>query len=341
MREQLLELRQKAEEQIQSASNTGELNEIRVKYLGKKGELTQILRGMGGLSPEERPLIGQLANEIRDALDNVLEERGLEIKSFELAKQLEEERIDVTMPGQTLALGNKHPLTIVLDSIKNIFLNLGFEIAEGPEVETDYYNFEALNLPQDHPARDMQDSFYITENFLLRTHTSPVQARVMERTVPDIPIRIISPGRVYRRDAIDNTHSPMFQQVEGLVIDKSVTFAELKGTLIQFIHEIFGQDREVRFRPSFFPFTEPSAEVDVSCNICDGEGCRTCGHTGWLEILGAGMVHPRVLEMAGYDPEQVSGFAFGMGVERIAILKYGIDDIRLFFENDLRFLKQF
>lgn len=341
MRERLLALRQDAEEQIRSALHTSKLNEIRVKYLGKKGELTGVLRGMGSLSSEERPLIGQLVNEIRDALEKVLEERNKEIKSIELARRLKDEEIDVTMPGQTIILGNKHPLTIVLDLIKNIFLNLGFEIVEGPEIETDYYNFEALNLPQDHPARDMQDSFYITENFLLRTHTSPVQARVMKKTVPNIPIRIISPGRVYRRDAIDNTHSPMFQQVEGLVIDKNVNFAELKGTLIQFIHEMFGQDRLVRFRPSFFPFTEPSAEVDVSCNICGGKGCRTCSHTGWLEIMGAGMVHPRVLEMAGYNSEEVSGFAFGMGVERIAILKYGIDDIRLFFENDFRFLKQF
>jgi len=341
MRERLLELKKQAENQINLAQSTNELNEIRVKYFGKKGELTQVLRGMGKLSAEEKPLIGQLANEIRDALELALEEKSRQIKQQELVQRLEREKIDVTMPGQTIILGNKHPLTIILDSIKNIFLNMGFEIAEGPEIETDYYNFEALNIPQDHPARDMQDSFYITENFLLRTHTSPVQARVMERTVPEIPIRIISPGRVYRRDAIDNTHSPMFHQVEGLVVDKNVSFAELKGTLTQFIHEMFGHDRKVRFRPSFFPFTEPSAEVDVSCNICGGEGCRTCGHTGWLEILGAGMVHPRVLEMAGYDPEQISGFAFGMGVERIAILKYGIDDIRLFFENDLRFLKQF
>ncbi|WP_312563074.1 phenylalanine--tRNA ligase subunit alpha, partial [Anaerospora sp.] len=315
-------------------------NEQRVKYLGKKGSLTSVLRGLGALSAEMRPRMGQIVNEIRTELEELIAAKAEELKQAELAHKIASERIDVTMPGRRSVLGGKHPLTVTLDRIKETFMRMGFDIAEGPEVEKDYYNFEALNFPPDHPARDMQDSFYITEEFLLRTHTSPVQVRTMQSGDPNSPVRVIAPGKVYRWD-YDATHSPMFHQVEGLVIDKGITFADLKGTLELFIHDIFGDDVRVRFRPSFFPFTEPSAEVDISCVMCNGQGCRVCSGTGWLEILGCGMVHPRVLELSNYDPAQVSGFAFGMGVERIAMLVYGIDDLRLFFENDLRFLRQF
>ncbi len=287
-----------------------------------------------------RPRMGQIVNEIRTELEELIAAKAEELKQAELAHKIASERIDVTMPGRRSVLGGKHPLTVTLDRIKETFMRMGFDIAEGPEVEKDYYNFEALNFPPDHPARDMQDSFYITEEFLLRTHTSPVQVRTMQSGDPNSPVRVIAPGKVYRWD-YDATHSPMFHQVEGLVIDKGITFADLKGTLELFIHDIFGDDVRVRFRPSFFPFTEPSAEVDISCVMCNGQGCRVCSGTGWLEILGCGMVHPRVLELSNYDPAQVSGFAFGMGVERIAMLVYGIDDLRLFFENDLRFLRQF
>ncbi|HAK73445.1 MAG TPA: phenylalanine--tRNA ligase subunit alpha, partial [Sporomusaceae bacterium] len=299
-----------------------------------------VLRGLGALSAEMRPRMGQIVNEIRTELEELIAAKAEELKQAELAHKIASERIDVTMPGRRSVLGGKHPLTVTLDRIKETFMRMGFDIAEGPEVEKDYYNFEALNFPPDHPARDMQDSFYITEEFLLRTHTSPVQVRTMQSGDPNSPVRVIAPGKVYRWD-YDATHSPMFHQVEGLVIDKGITFADLKGTLELFIHDIFGDDVRVRFRPSFFPFTEPSAEVDISCVMCNGQGCRVCSGTGWLEILGCGMVHPRVLELSNYDPAQVSGFAFGMGVERIAMLVYGIDDLRLFFENDLRFLRQF
>ncbi|MBQ5636522.1 MAG: phenylalanine--tRNA ligase subunit alpha, partial [Selenomonadales bacterium] len=311
-----------------------------VKYLGKKGSLTSILRGMGALSAEERPRIGQIVNEIRAELDGVIEAKGTELKEAELTKRLASERIDVTLPGRQPSEGHRHPLTLTLERIKEIFMQLGFTVAEGPEVEQDYYNFELLNLPKDHPARDMQDSFYITEEILLRTHTSPIQARTMQAANPNDPVKIIAPGKVYRRD-YDATHSPMFTQVEGLLIDKNISFADLKGTLELFIHQMFGDNVGVRFRPSFFPFTEPSAEVDISCVICGGKGCRVCKGTGWLEILGSGMVHPNVLKMNNFNPEKVSGFAFGMGVERIAMLLYGIDDLRLFYDNDLRFLRQF
>lgn len=316
------------------------LNELKIKYLGKKGQLTSILRGLGALSPEERPRIGQIVNEVRNELETIIASKLDAIKQAELSRKLASETIDVTLPGRSCELGHLHPLTLTLNRIKNTFMRMGFEIAEGPEVEKDYYNFEALNLPQDHPARDMQDSFYITKEFLLRTHTSPVQVRTMQASEPNQPIRIISPGKVYRRD-YDATHSPMFQQVEGLVIDKNISFSDLKGTLELFLKEIFGNRVSVRFRPSFFPFTEPSAEVDISCVMCEGKGCRVCSGTGWLEILGSGMVHPRVLELSSFDPEIVSGFAFGMGVERIAMLTYRIDDLRLFFDNDIRFLRQF
>ncbi|MDW7675463.1 MAG: phenylalanine--tRNA ligase subunit alpha, partial [Bacillota bacterium] len=319
---------------------SGELNDFRVKYLGKKGLLTGVLRGMGSLSQEERPIIGQLANEVRDSLEAMIEVKLQELAGKERDAKLAGEKIDISLPGKPILMGKKHPLTQVLDEIKSIFLGMGFTIEEGPDIESDYYNFEALNLPKEHPARDMQDSFYITNEVLLRTHTSPVQVRTFQKTAPNVPLRIIAPGKVYRRDD-DATHSPMFHQVEGFVVDKKVTLGDLRGTLLAFAQQMFGEGREIRLRPSFFPFTEPSAEVDISCMICSGSGCRVCSHTGWLEILGSGMIHPKVLANTGYDPEEVSGFAFGMGVERIAMLKYGIDDLRLLFDNDMRFLKQF
>lgn len=340
MEQQLKELRESAVVELAKADSLDMLNDLRVKYLGKKGSLTSILRGMGALSAEERPRIGQIVNEIRAELEGVIEAKGTELKEAELAARLASERIDVTLPGRQPSEGHRHPLTLTLERIKEIFMQLGFTVAEGPEVEQDYYNFELLNLPKDHPARDMQDSFYITEEILLRTHTSPIQARTMQAANPNDPVKIIAPGKVYRRD-YDATHSPMFTQVEGLLIDKNISFADLKGTLELFIHQMFGDNVGVRFRPSFFPFTEPSAEVDISCVICGGKGCRVCKGTGWLEILGSGMVHPNVLKMNNFDPEKVSGFAFGMGVERIAMLLYGIDDLRLFYDNDLRFLRQF
>ena len=340
MEQQLKELRESAVVELAKADSLEMLNDLRVKYLGKKGSLTSILRGMGALSAEERPRIGQIVNEIRAELEGVIEAKGAELKEAELTKRLASERIDVTLPGRQPSEGHRHPLTLTLERIKEIFMQLGFTVAEGPEVEQDYYNFELLNLPKDHPARDMQDSFYITEEILLRTHTSPIQARTMQAANPNDPVKIIAPGKVYRRD-YDATHSPMFTQVEGLLIDKNISFADLKGTLELFIHQMFGDDVGIRFRPSFFPFTEPSAEVDISCVICGGKGCRVCKGTGWLEILGSGMVHPNVLKMNNFDPEKVSGFAFGMGVERIAMLLYGIDDLRLFYDNDLRFLRQF
>ncbi len=339
MRQELERLRAEAIQDIQTAEDSGTLNEIRVKVLGKKGTLTSILRGMGGLSPEERPIIGELANRVREEIETALDERGQIIAGQEQSLKLAQEEIDILLPGRKPKLGHPHPLQLVLEEIEDTFLGMGFTIAEGPEIETDYYNFEALNLPKNHPARDMQDSLYITPEILLRTQTSPVQVRTMEKFNPN-PIRIIAPGRVYRRDALDATHSPVFHQVEGLVVDEGITFGDLKGILSIFAKKLFGEDRQVRFRPSFFPFTEPSAEVDVSCS-CSGKGCRVCKGSGWLEILGSGSVNPTVLRMSKYDPELVSGFAFGMGVERIAMLKYGINDIRLFYENDLRFLSQF
>ncbi|WP_407650091.1 phenylalanine--tRNA ligase subunit alpha [Desulfofundulus luciae] len=329
-----------AKEALARADSLETLEEIRIRYLGKKGELTRVLRGMSALPAGERPRIGQLANSIREVLENELAERTAEIKARVKRARLAAESIDVTLPGTPFLLGKKHPLTTVQEEIEEIFLGLGFSIAEGPEVELDYYNFEALNLPKDHPARDMQDSFFIGPEVLLRTHTSPVQVRTMERTAPAVPVKIIAPGKVYRRDD-DATHSPMFHQVEGLAVDRRITFGDLKGVLEVFAREMFGAGTRTRFRPSYFPFTEPSAEVDISCVMCGGRGCRVCSHTGWLEILGCGMVHPRVLEMSGYNSAEVTGFAFGMGVERIAMLKYGIDDLRLFFDNDLRFLAQF
>ncbi|NLB43344.1 MAG: phenylalanine--tRNA ligase subunit alpha [Clostridiales bacterium] len=339
MKEKLEQLKIKAMEALEGLNDLGQLEEFRVKFMGKKGELTQVLRGMGKLSAEERPAMGQLANEIRDSLEEELAKKTNALKEAALEKRLAEEAIDVTIPGKIPNLGNLHPITKTLDELKDIFLGMGFDVAEGPEVEWDSNNFEALNIPKNHPSRDMQDTFYINENILLRTHTSPVQIRTMLKQKP--PIKIICPGRVYRSDAVDATHSPVFHQIEGLVVDKNITMGDLKGVLDVFAKQVFGPDTKTKFRPHHFPFTEPSAEVDVSCAICHGEGCRVCSHTGWIEILGAGMVHPKVLLNCGIDPEVYSGFAFGMGVDRITNLKYGIDDIRLLFENDIRFLKQF
>lgn len=339
MKQQLEEIKSRAAAALANAKLPQEIDELRVRFLGKKGELTGILKQMGKLSPEERPVIGQLANEVRSWIETDIETRLTEIKASQMAARLESEKLDVTLPGKRPQFGAKHPLSIVLDEIKEIFIGMGFEIADGPEVETDYYNFEALNIPKDHPARDTQDTFYINENILLRTQTSPVQVRVMEQKKP--PIRIISPGRVYRSDALDATHSPLFHQIEGLVVDKGITFADLKGTLETFIKRLYGEDSVVRFRPHHFPFTEPSAEVDVQCFNCKGEGCRLCKGEGWIEILGCGMVHPKVLSNCGIDPEVYSGFALGMGLDRVVMRRYNIDDIRLFYENDVRFLKQF
>ena len=345
MKEQLESIREAARqelakiESLDSAADLRAIDDLRVRYLGKKGELTAVLKQMGKLTAEERPVIGQLANEVRAYIEQIVETREKELKAEETARQLENERIDVTMPGKCRPLGHKHPLSIVLDEVKEIFLGMGFEVATGPEVEWDYYNFEALNIPPDHPARDTQDTFYITEKMLLCTQTSPVQIRVMEQQKP--PIRIICPGRVYRSDAVDATHSPIFHQCEGLVVDKGVTFSDLKGTLELFIKKLYGEETRVRFRPHHFPYTEPSAEMDMSCFKCGGKGCSMCKGEGWIEILGCGMVDPNVLSMSGIDPEKYSGFAFGMGVERIACLKYNVPDLRMLVEGDMRFLRQF
>lgn len=319
-------------------TTVAEVEDVRVRYLGKKGELTQLLRGLVALPAEERPEAGKRLNEARDAVERALSERGAELARAAQDVRLVAERLDVTLPGRRFPLGSRHPLTQTIDEIQRIFMGMGFEVVEGPEVESDEYNFQRLNIPLDHPARDMQDTFYITDDILLRTQTSPVQIRVMEKRKP--PVRVIAPGKVYRVDA-DITHSPMFHQVEGLLVDTHVTFADLKGTLRAFAQEMFGGGTDVRFRPSYFPFTEPSAEMDVTCIMCGGSGCRVCKHEGWVEILGAGMVHPKALLGVGYDPEESVGFAFGMGVERITMMRHRIDDIRLLFENDVRFLRQF
>ena len=340
MLDRIARLEEKALQEIGLAQSLEAVKALRVRYLGKKGELTALLRGMGELAPEERPQAGQRANSLRNRLEGLFSRREEELEEAAAASRLEDEGIDITLPGAPFKQGCKHPITLVLEEIKSIFTGLGFKVAQGPEIESDYYNFEALNIPADHPARDMQDSFYFTPQIVLRTHTSPVQIRTMELQAPRPPLRIIAPGKVYRRDD-DATHTPMFHQVEGLAVDRGVTFADLKGTLLLFAREMFDPGQRIRLRPSFFPFTEPSAEVDIACVMCGGQGCRLCGQSGWLEILGCGMVHPRVLEVSGYDPEDVTGFAFGMGVERIAMLKYGIDDMRLLFSNDLRFLRQF
>lgn len=341
MKERLSALKEQALEELERSSSIDELRDLRVKYLGKKSPISEVLRELGSLDPSERPAVGMAANEVRRALEQAFAERERRLLREETARRLEEERIDVTLPGRAAFSGAVHPLMKVVEEIEDIFIGMGYAVAEGPEVERDYYNFEALNLPKDHPARDMQDSFYVTDETLLRTHTSPVQARTMERMGGRLPIRIICPGKVYRRDTDDATHSHQFMQVEGLVVDRNVRMSDLKGTLLEFARRMFGPRTDIRLRPSYFPFTEPSAEVDVSCVMCGGSGCRVCKQSGWLEILGCGMVHPRVLEMSGYDPASCSGFAFGMGVERIAMLKYGIDDIRHFYQNDVRFLRQF
>lgn len=338
MKEKLEALLADAVAELSQVGTEDGLQELRVKYLGKKGVLTAVMKGLGALSPEERPVIGQVVNTVKGELEAKIESAGLQIREAIKAEKLRSERVDVTLPGRRRPIGTRHPITLVIEEITAIFAGLGFLVAEGPEIEHDFYNFEALNFPKDHPARDMQDTFFISDTVLLRTHTSPVQIRTMLKQAP--PVRIIAPGTVYRCDS-DATHSPMFHQIEGLMVDKGVTFGDLKGILTIFINQLFGQGTGVRLRPSFFPFTEPSAEVDIACVICKGKGCRVCKNTGWLEILGAGMVDPEVYRHVNYDSEIYSGFAFGMGIERIAMLKYGISDMRLLFENDLRFLKQF
>lgn len=339
MKEQIEKIRQSALEEIKNANDEKVLNDARVKYLGKKGELTLILRGMGGLSQEERPIIGSLVNEVRDEIESLIEEREKEFKVAEIKRKLETEKIDVTMPGKKVNLGSVHPITQIIKDIEEIFIGMGYEIADGPEVELATYNFDKLNTPPDHPARDIQDTFYVTDDIVLRSQTSPVQARVMETQKP--PIKIICPGVVYRSDSVDATHSPVFHQIEGLVVDKNISMGDLKGTLEMFAKKCLGEKTQIRFRPHHFPFTEPSAEADVSCFVCGGKGCRVCKGEGWIELLGCGMVHPNVLRNCGIDPEEYSGFAFGCGIERIAMAKFGIDDMRLLYENDVRFLKQF
>ncbi len=338
MKEKIQQLQRDALATLQNAASLKELQDVRVTILGKKSTLTEIMKGMRDLSPEERPLIGSLVNSFKEEFERSFAERQQLLQQEAIAVKLASEKIDVTLPGRCSARGSLHPVTLVTEEISDIFSRLGFSVEEGPEIEQDFYNFEALNIPKDHPARDMQDTFYISDDLVLRTHTSPVQIRTMLKSPP--PVRIIAPGTVYRRDS-DLTHSPMFHQIEGFLVDENVTFGDLKGILTHFLNEFFGEGLSVRFRPSFFPFTEPSAEVDIACVICGGKGCRVCSNTGWLEILGCGMIDPAVFASVNYDSEKYSGFAFGMGLERIAMLKYGVNDLRLFFENDLRFLKQF
>ena len=339
MKEKLTLIREQSIAAMEAATDLAALNEVRVAYLGKKGELTAVLKGMKDVAPEDRPLVGQLVNDTRAAIEEKLEETKVKMEAAALELRLKEEVIDVTLPAKKNRVGHAHPNTITLDEVERIFIGMGYEVVEGPEVEYDYYNFEALNIPENHPAEDEQDTFYINKEMVLRTQTSPVQVRVMEQG--KLPIRMIAPGRVFRSDEVDATHSPSFHQIEGLVIDKNITFADLKGTLEEFAKQLFGPETKVQFRPHHFPFTEPSAEVDVTCFKCGGKGCRFCKGEGWIEILGCGMVHPHVLEMSGIDPKEYTGFAFGVGLERIALLKYEIDDMRLLYENDDRFLSQF
>ena len=339
MKEEIKKIKENSIKEMEKCKDLKTLNAVRVKYLGKKGELTLVLRGMGKLSPEERPIIGSLVNEVRDELNSLLEKKEKELEHEELERKLATENIDVTEPSKKIVLGSKHPITQVIEEVEEIFLGMGYEIADGPEVEKSIYNFDKLNTPPDHPARDIQDTFYITDDILLRSQTSPVQARVMEEKKP--PIKIICPGAVYRSDSVDATHSPVFHQIEGLVVDKNVSMTDLKGTLEMFAKKCLGENTKIRFRPHHFPFTEPSAEADVSCFVCGGKGCKVCKGEGWIELLGCGMVHPNVFKNCGIDPEIYSGFAFGFGVERIAMAKFGIEDMRLLFENDVRFLKQF
>ncbi len=339
MKEKLEQIKAEAVRQIQNSDGLAKLNDVRVAFLGKKGELTAVLKGMKEVLPEERPMVGQLVNETRESIEKLIEETKSKLEAAERDIRLKQEVIDVTLPAKKNRVGHRHPNTIALEEVERIFVGMGYEVVEGPEVEYDYYNFEALNIPANHPAKDEQDTFYINDKILLRTQTSPVQVREMEKG--KLPIRMIAPGRVFRSDEVDATHSPSFHQVEGLVVDRHITFADLKGTLAEFAKQLFGENTRVKFRPHHFPFTEPSAEVDVTCFKCGGKGCLFCKGSGWIEILGCGMVHPRVLKMSGIDPEEYSGFAFGMGLERIALLKYEIDDMRLLYENDDRFLKQF
>lgn len=339
MKEKLELIKGAALKQMETADALEKLNEVRVAYLGKKGELTAVLKSLKEVSPEDRPKVGQLVNEARAELENALEKARLKLENQKRELQMEKETIDVTLPAKKNIIGHRHPNTIAMEEVERIFVGMGYEVVEGPEIETDYYNFEALNIPADHPAKDEQDTFFIQEDILLRTQTSGTQVHEMEKG--RLPIRMIAPGRVFRADEVDATHSPSFHQIEGLVIDENITFADLKGTLAEFAKELFGEETKVKFRPHHFNFTEPSAEMDVTCFKCGGSGCRFCKGTGWIEILGCGMVHPSVLRMSGIDPEEHSGFAFGMGLERIALLKYEIDDMRLLYENDIRFLKQF
>ena len=339
MKEKLAQIKAEAIKQIENSRTLEQLNEVRVSQLGKKGALTEILKGMKDVAPEDRPKVGQLVNETRAEIEKVLEDSRKKMEELVREAKMQKETIDVTLPAKKAKVGHVHPNFNVLDEVERIFIGMGYEVVEGPEVEYDYYNFEALNIPANHPAKDEQDTFYINDKILLRTQTSPVQVRVMEQKKP--PIRMIAPGRVFRADEVDATHSPSFHQIEGMVIDKGITFSNLKGTLTQFVQKLFGKETKVKFRPHHFPFTEPSAEMDVSCFKCGGKGCRFCKGEGWIEILGCGMVHPRVLRMSGIDPEEYSGFAFGIGLERITLLKYEIDDMRLLYENDDRFLKQF
>mgnify|MGYP001116738743 CR=1 FL=1 len=339
MKDRLQQIREEALRQIGSSASLEKLNEVRVSVLGKKGELTAVLKSMKDIAAEERPKFGQMVNDARAEIEHALEEAKAKMERRIRAEQMKAEVIDVTLPARRNKVGHRHPNTIAMEEVENIFIGMGYEVVEGPEIETDYYNFEALNIPADHPAKDEQDTFYINGDFLLRTQTSGTQVHEMERG--KLPIRMIAPGRVFRSDEVDATHSPSFHQIEGLVIDKHITFADLKGTLAEFAKELFGEDTKVKFRPHHFNFTEPSAEMDVSCFKCGGKGCRFCKGTGWIEILGCGLVHPNVLKMSGIDPEAYSGFAFGIGLERIALLKYEIDDMRLLYENDIRFLRQF
>lgn len=339
MKEKLEQIKADAIREIQNSDGLAKLNDVRVAFLGKKGELTAVLKGMKDVLPEERPVVGQLVNETRESIEKLIEETKAKLEAAERELKLKQEVIDVTLPAKKNKVGHRHPNTIALEEVENIFIGMGYEVVEGPEVEYDYYNFEALNIPANHPAKDEQDTFYINDEIVLRTQTSPVQVREMEKG--KLPIRMIAPGRVFRSDEVDATHSPSFHQIEGLVVDKNITFADLKGTLAEFAKELFGEETKVKFRPHHFPFTEPSAEVDVTCFKCGGKGCRFCKGSGWIEILGCGMVHPRVLKMSGIDPDEYTGFAFGVGLERIALLKYEIDDMRLLYENDDRFLKQF
>ena len=339
MKERLESIKQEAIKQIQASDVPEKLNDVRVKFLGKKGELTAVLKGMKDVAPEERPKVGQLVNETRAKIEELLETSRKEFEEKVREEKMKAEVIDVTLPAKKAKIGHRHPNTIALEEVERIFIGMGYEVVEGPEVEYADYNFTKLNIPEDHPARDEQDTFFINDSILLRSQTSPVQARTMEKG--KLPIRMIAPGRVFRSDEVDATHSPSFHQIEGLVIDKNITFADLKGTLQEFAQELFGPETKTKFRPHHFPFTEPSAEVDVSCFKCGGKGCRFCKGSGWIEILGCGTVHPNVLRMCGIDPDEYTGFAFGVGLERIALLKYEIDDMRLLYENDVRFLKQF